>query len=52
MLRLKDLKAKMEQLEFALQESRSLLDTTKRAMEIAIEDGEDAARKFPDNDGG
>jgi type I restriction enzyme M protein len=44
----KDLKAKTDEAESALQESRRLLDTAKHAVEIAIEDGEEAARKFLD----
>jgi len=42
----KDLKAKTDEAENARQESRRLLETAKRAVEIAIEDGEEAARKF------
>lgn len=42
----KDLKAKTDEAENARQESRRLLDIAKRAVEIAIEDGEEAARKF------
>ena len=47
----KELKAKTDQAEAAYQQSRRLLDTAKRAVEIAIEEGEAAARKFLDGNG-
>lgn len=47
----KDLKTKTDEPESAFQKSRRLLETAKRAVEIAIEDGEDAARNFLNREG-